>query len=569
MEKGHRKKARAVALSVCSLISAAAITFGGCVVSLTCISHIDRDGNGKCDNCGTKMTVVISNVEKLEIATTPKKLYYAFNEQLAYSDGVLAVTYKDGTKETVPFTDERVTVTAPGMGSAGHKFVMVAFEGATVRYQIEVGVAKYSVKFDLGYEAENTVPDQFVASASNAVQPESPVREGYDFGGWYKDGKFTAVFNFEMEPIMGETTVYAKWIEKIAIVYDENYTGGRKIDGFTLNGKLDPAVTPSEREGYTFDGWYTDANCTVRVDYNAEIKEKTTVYASWISDTATTYTVTFNMNYGAEPQTTTQLVAEGKTVNAPANPKRADVSTKGHQSQNFTFGGWYTDAACTAKYDFSKPVNGDTELFAKWTGTYIFEAEHVVLDGKQGMGASGGAQGPDMVDGVPPASLGMNASNGYYLTYLFVYGLNIDFVIQSDRDVTDAKLTFRITADDGQGKFALAPISYTESTTANGTDISTYDISINGKPIDYDVIEITDVGGDLFPDTAGRRPFTDHVITLNLNLKKGTNTLSFTALNNVPAGGTRTTTAPVIDCIKITTSANLNWDPKTANEFGQ
>ena len=95
MEKGHRKKARAVALSVCSLISAAAITFGGCVVSLTCISHIDRDGNGKCDNCGTKMTVVISNVEKLEIATTPKKLYYAFNEQMAYSDGVLAVTYKD------------------------------------------------------------------------------------------------------------------------------------------------------------------------------------------------------------------------------------------------------------------------------------------------------------------------------------------------------------------------------------------------------------------------------------------------------------------------------------------
>ena len=192
------------------------------------------------------------------------------SEQLAYSDGVLAVTYKDGTKETVPFTDERVTVTAPGMGSAGHKFVMVAFEGATVRYQIEVGVAKYSVKFDLGYEAENTVPDQFVASASNAVQPESPVREGYDFGGWYKDSKFTSVFNFEMEPIMGETTVYAKWIEKIAIVYDENYTGGRKIDGFTLNGKLDPAVTPSEREGYTFDGWYTDANCTVRVDRSEE-----------------------------------------------------------------------------------------------------------------------------------------------------------------------------------------------------------------------------------------------------------------------------------------------------------
>lgn len=568
MEKKH-KKTGAVALAVCSLLSAAVMTFSGCVASLTCISHIDRDANGKCDNCGTKMVVIISNVEKLEISTTPKKQYYAFNEKLDYSDGVLSVTYKDGTTENVPFTDERVTVTAPGMSSEGKKLVLVGFDGATAKYQIEVGVAKYYVKFDLGYQAETPVPDQFIASASKAEEPEAPTREGYDFAGWYKDNQFSEAFSFTMESILAETTVYAKWIQKFPVIYKDNYAGGETKNGFTVNGKLDASVTPANREGYTFGGWYADEECTNRFDVNKEITDTTTVYAHWIPNTVTRYTVTFNENYGAEPTKTTQSVAEGSTVSEPAKPTRADVSTEGHQAQNFTFGGWYTDEECTAKFEFNTGITADTELYAKWTGTYIFEAEHVDLTGKKGMGASGGANGADMVDGVPPDSLGMNASNGYYLTYLFVYDLNIDFVIESDRDVTDAKLVFRITADDGQGKFALAPMSCMDTFTESGTAIAKYDISANGQSIDYEVIEITDVGGDLWPDTAGRRPFTDHVITVTLNLKKGTNKLSFTARNGVPAGGTRTTTAPVIDCIKITTSANLTWDPKTDNTFGQ
>ena len=568
MEKKH-KKPRAVALAVCSLLSAAVITFSGCVASLTCISHIDRNSDGKCDNCGTKMVVIISNVEKLEISTTPKKQYYAYNEKLDYSDGVLSVTYKDGTTENVPFTDERVTVTAPGMGSEGKKLVLVEFDGVKAKYQIEVGVAKYLVKFDLGYQAETPVPDQFIASASKAEEPEAPTREGYDFAGWYKDNQFSEAFSFTMESILAETTVYAKWIQKFPVIYKDNYAGGETKNGFTVNGKLDASVTPANREGYTFGGWYADEECTNRFDVNKEITDTTTVYAHWIPNTVTRYTVTFNENYGAEPTKTTQSVAEGSTVSEPAKPTRADVSTKGHQAQNFTFGGWYTDEACTTAFAFNTAITQDIELYAKWTGTYIFEAEHVVLVGKVGMGASGGASGADTVDSVPAASLGMGGSNGYYLTYLFVNGLNIDFVINSDRDVTDATLIFRITNDAGQGKFALAPTSYPDIVTDDGTDVSYYEISANGTEIEYEVIKIYDVGSDLWPDTAGRRPFTDHVITVKLHLKKGSNKLSFTSRNDVPAGGTRTSTAPVIDCIKITTSATLTWEPQTANEFGQ
>lgn len=51
-----------------------------------------------------------------------------------------------------------------------------------------------------------------------------------------------------------------------------------------------------------------------------------------------------------------QTTADGKLVK-PADPTR----------DGYTFGGWYTDEACTQAYDFSTPVTADLTLYAKWT----------------------------------------------------------------------------------------------------------------------------------------------------------------------------------------------------------
>ena len=41
------------------------ILLSGCVMSLTCISHIDRDRNGECDNCGIAMEVPREDIENV------------------------------------------------------------------------------------------------------------------------------------------------------------------------------------------------------------------------------------------------------------------------------------------------------------------------------------------------------------------------------------------------------------------------------------------------------------------------------------------------------------------------
>ena len=66
----------------------------------------------------------------------------------------------------------------------------------------------------------------------------------------------------------------------------------------------------------------------------------------------TLHTVTFNSNDGSD-------VPEQIRANAAAT--KPDSRKAG-----YSLVGWYTDEACTAAYDFTKPVTGSVTLYAKW-----------------------------------------------------------------------------------------------------------------------------------------------------------------------------------------------------------
>ena len=78
---------------------------------------------------------------------------------------------------------------------------------------------------------------------------------------------------------------------------------------------------------------------------------------SWTTYSVTTsYTVTFHANgHGTAP--VSQTVNSGETVTEPTAPTET----------GYTFGGWYTDSACTNKYNFSTAVTANITLYAKWT----------------------------------------------------------------------------------------------------------------------------------------------------------------------------------------------------------
>ena len=59
-----------------------------------------------------------------------------------------------------------------------------------------------------GSEIEN----QIVPYGERVNRPEDPVREGYEFAGWYKDIHLTDEWDFETDNVQGNMTLYAKWI---------------------------------------------------------------------------------------------------------------------------------------------------------------------------------------------------------------------------------------------------------------------------------------------------------------------------------------------------------------------
>lgn len=536
------------------------ILLSGCVMSLTCISHIDRDRNGECDNCGIAMEVPREDIEKIEVTTLPTKTYYGRNETLDVTGGKITVTYNDGTPdEEIDMTAEGVTIVAPGMGVDGKKSVQVKYGGHSATFVIEVGSARFTVSFDLGYEG-GEMESQFVTQNSLMEEPAAPEREGYSFLGWFTDEACTQRFDFALTPVTADMTLYAGWAQVYMVTYDANYDGGADKTAESVNGRADTSIRPDDRDGWHFTGWYSDPECTQAFDPNTILTGDITLYAGWVSSDTEMITVTFDPNYeGAEA--TTQQVPSGSPVNAPATPERANVTEKGHQASGFTFGGWYTDPACTTEYDFSAAVTEAMTLYAKWTGEYVFEAEHIDLSGPdgnglQGMGASGGSVGPNMVDSVPPDYDYLIASNGYYLTYLYKTMLEIEFVIESDRAVSDATIVIRVSAE--TVGYALSP-NRNDGTTENGTLYSMFMITLNDSPIEYPTIEME----------GGRPQFEDFTLTVNATLKEGTNVIKMIVANDHGMGGTMQATAPVIDCIKVTTSADLTWNPIVDNEKGQ
>lgn len=92
-----------------------------------------------------------------------------------------------------------------------------------------------------------------------------------------------------------------------------------------------------------------------------------------------------------------QTPASGSTVTKPADPTR----------EGYTFGGWYTDEACTKAYDFSAAVTADMTLYAKWN------KKAVAPGGNGGSGSNGGNGGSNGGSGNAGAGSGSgNGTNG-------------------------------------------------------------------------------------------------------------------------------------------------------------
>ncbi|MGN0813723.1 MAG: InlB B-repeat-containing protein, partial [Candidatus Coproplasma sp.] len=232
---------------------------------------------------------------------------------------------------------------------------------------------EYTVHFNLNGHGATIADAQTVDGKITA--PTAPTDNDYDFGGWYTDADCTTAFDFNTV-LTAETTIYAKWTAKqttpdptpateYTVHFNLNGHGATIADAQTVDGKITAPTAPTDND-YDFGGWYTDAACTTAFDFNTVLTAETTIYAKWTAKQttpdptpATEYTVHFNLNgHGTEIDDKTTV--DGK-VAKPTDPS----------DENYDFGGWYTDAACTTAFDFDTELTAETTLYAKWTAKVV------------------------------------------------------------------------------------------------------------------------------------------------------------------------------------------------------
>ncbi len=143
---------------------------------------------------------------------------------------------------------------------------------------------RYLVTFDVSGKGQ--APDsQNVSQGDLLTRPVDPTADGFIFGGWYKDANYETAWDFSSDIVITDLTLYAKW-DKITYTVTFFDQGSNKViltNVVGANEKVAEPGTPT-KEGFSFVGWYSDAELTNKFDFNNNvINSDATIYAKWKS----------------------------------------------------------------------------------------------------------------------------------------------------------------------------------------------------------------------------------------------------------------------------------------------
>ena len=209
-----------------------------------------------------------------------------------------------------------------------------------------------------------TMAEQIIATDSSANLSNCEFeRNGYIFAGWATTATGNVVYTNGASYTMGtnaEYTLYAIWTiadYKIDYVLGGGTNNINNPAGFDINDNTITLVNPT-RAGYTFNGWYSDANFQNACDtIPSGSTGNKTFYASW---SAKENTLHFNANGG-----------NGSVADMKINTDATQKLTKSTLTRDgYTFKGWSTVAGGSVDYvdeaNYTMGSDAEYTLYAVW-----------------------------------------------------------------------------------------------------------------------------------------------------------------------------------------------------------
>lgn len=210
------------------------------------------------DTNGTKISTAYYDKDKLVTKPTdPVKAGYTFSGW--YKDQALTIPFD--------FANDKVS----GNMQLYAKFVQGSNPGST-----------YTVTFETN--GGSTITPISVVKDTTTKEPIAPVKDGYNFGGWFSDDVLKAKFDFNTTIITSDKKLYALWVPKdITVKYSSD---GKTVNSITTKAgqQLVKPVNPTKTD-YLFVGWFKDSEFKDIWDFNNDIPTKDlTLYAQFIKD---------------------------------------------------------------------------------------------------------------------------------------------------------------------------------------------------------------------------------------------------------------------------------------------
>ena len=172
--------------------------------------------------------------------------------------------------------------------AVGDKITVTANTTVTAVWE-NIPVVTYTVTFDANGGSVTPASAETTAEGKLTSLPTATRSGSYSFKGWYTAA--SSGTKITTDTVFNEnTTVYAQWtytgggggggVSKYTVKFETN--GGSKVSSKTVtrNTAVSEPTAPT-KDGYTFDGWYSDKELKTAYDFSAKVTKSFTLYAKW------------------------------------------------------------------------------------------------------------------------------------------------------------------------------------------------------------------------------------------------------------------------------------------------
>ena len=254
---------------------------------------------------------------------------------------------KSGDLTVAPGTLLRITA------SSGYAAVNLGYY-ATGECSLTVGKRRSS---NITVSNQRQIEQEF----DSMISAPAVNKDGYRLLGWYdsQENQMTDTWQYTEDK-----TFTARWE---LLNYDINYELGGGVNNasnpttYTIEDTI--ALKDPTKSGYTFKGWYSDANFTTQVTSISKKAQNITLYAKWAVNS---YNLILNANGGGfAPKVT--FVSDGEEIkNCYLYEQDTITAYRPNDKEGYIFAGWYTDDTFTSLFKFNGTIANDIILYAKW-----------------------------------------------------------------------------------------------------------------------------------------------------------------------------------------------------------